>query len=84
MGTHHESGYSADVEGFFVYAGKRIRLAKTNGCAFVLAEPCELPPDSEGDLLVIVDGKSSSRRVVLPEGVQIGQTLVEYHMAVPF
>jgi hypothetical protein len=78
MGTHYEYGYSADVEGFFVTAGERIRLAKTNGCTFVLAELCELPPGAEGDLLVIVDGKADSRRVMLPEGVAQGQTLVKY------
>lgn len=84
MGTYHEYGYSADVEGFFVIRGERVRLAKTNGRTFVLAEPCELPPGAEGDLLTIVDGESNSRRVVLPEGVCQGQTVVKYLVAAPF
>ncbi|HUY91539.1 MAG TPA: hypothetical protein VMV10_22555 [Pirellulales bacterium] len=84
MGIHHEYGYSADVEGFFVIRGNRVRLAKTNGRTFVLAEPCELPPGSEGDLLTIVDGKANSRRVLIPEGVCQGQTIVKYVVAAPF
>jgi hypothetical protein len=84
MGIHHEDGYSADVEGFFVVDQVRIRLAKTNGCTFVLAEHCVFPPRTEGDLLVIVDGKSSSRRVEVIDGILPGQTIVRYQTAVPF
>lgn len=85
MGTHHEDGYSADVEGFLVVGGNtRIRLAKTNGCTVVLAEPCELAPRTEADLLVIVDGRANSRRVILPNGVVQGQTMVPYLVAAPF
>jgi hypothetical protein len=84
MGTYHEYGYSAEVEGFFVIRGSRVRLAKTNGCTFVLAESCELPPGAEGELLTVVDGKANSRRVVLPDGVLSGQTLVKYLVAAPF
>jgi hypothetical protein len=84
MGIHHEHGYSAEVEGFFVVGSTRIRLAKTNGCTFVVAEPCELSPGTEGDLLVIVDGSKSSRRVVIDGGVALGQRLVGYRVAAPF
>ncbi|MBX3415566.1 MAG: hypothetical protein KF708_22975, partial [Pirellulales bacterium] len=76
-------GYSADVEGYFVVNKRRIPLAKSNGCTFVLAEQCELPPGTEGELLVIVDGKASSRRVEI-EGVALGQTVVQYKVTVPF
>ncbi|HZZ27009.1 MAG TPA: hypothetical protein VFE46_03300 [Pirellulales bacterium] len=85
MGIYHKDGYSAEVEGFFVVTKElRFRLAKSNGCTFVLAESCELPPGTEGDLLVIVDGKKDSRRVVLRKGVSIGQTTVEYEVVAPF
>jgi hypothetical protein len=84
MGIHHADGYSAEVEGFFVVDRLRIRLAKTNSSTFVLAEHCALPPGTEGDLLVIVDGKSSSRRVEVTDGIVPGQTVVRYRAAVPF
>jgi hypothetical protein len=84
MGIHHKDGYSASVEGFFVTDEQRIRLAKTNECEIYLAESCQLPAGTEGDLLVIIDGNESSRRVRLPAGVASGQTLVEYEVAAPF
>lgn len=84
MGTFHKDGYSADVAAFFVVSGDRIPLAKTNDRTFVLAEDRELPPGAEGDLLTIVDGKAGSRRVILPDGVCSGQTLVKYKVAAPF
>jgi hypothetical protein len=84
MGIHHEDGYSASVEGFFVIEQQRIRLAKTNGCTFVVAQPCQVPAGTEGEMLVIVDGNEHSRRVRLPDGIIAGQTLVKYEVSVPF
>jgi len=85
MGLRRENGgYSATDEGFFVYSGERIRLAKTNGSTFVLAEPCEIAPGTTGDLLIIVDGKRDSKRVMLPKGVASGQSVAEYAVIAPF
>ena len=84
MGIQHEHGYSADVEGFLVIRGERVRLAKSNDRAFVLAETCELPPGTVGELLVIVDGESDSRLITLPGGVCKDQTIVGYQVAAPF
>ena len=84
MGIHHKDGYSASVEGFFVFHEQRIRLAKTNGCTFVIAQKCVAPPNTEGKLLVIVDGKEHCRHVCLPEGIVPGQTVVKYEEAIPF
>jgi hypothetical protein len=84
MGVHHEDGYSASVEGYFVVGGRRIRLAKTNGCTFVLAEPCELAPGTAGELVVIVDGEKNVRSVCVADGVIAGQTVVEYDVMAPF
>ncbi len=84
MGVHHYDGYSANVSGFFVVERDRIRLAKTNGSTFVLAESRELSAGAEGDLLVIVDGVSTSRRVQVLEDVKRGQATVKYSVAAPF
>jgi len=84
MGVHHEDGYSASVEGYFDLGTKRIRLAKTNGCTFVLAELCELAPGTTGQLVVIVDGEKNSRLVSIAEGVMPGQTIVGYEVVAPF
>lgn len=84
MEIRHEHGYSADVESFFVTDGNRFRLAKSNDATLVLAEPCELPPGIEGELLIIVDGRANSQRIVLPEGVGQGQTSICYSVVAPF
>jgi hypothetical protein len=84
MGVHHEDGYSASVEGYFVTSNRRIRLAKTNGSKFVLAEPCELAPGTTGELVVIVDGEENVRSVSVVDGVVPGQTHVDYEVTAPF
>lgn len=84
MGVHHEDGYSASVEGYFVIGERRIRLAKTNGNTFVLAEPCELAPGTVGDLVVIVDGEENVRSVAVVDGIIAGQTVVSYEVMAPF
>ncbi len=84
MGRYHADGYSADVEGYLVVDGQRIVLGKTNSRQLFLAEPCELPPGTEGELLIIIDGNASSRLVTLPSGVVQGQIAVEYTVAAPF
>ena len=85
MGIRRENGgYSSTVEGYFVHSGAWIRLAKTNGCTLVLAEPYELAPGTTGDLLVIVDGKRDSKRVMLTKGVAHGQLVAEYEVIAPF
>jgi len=86
MGTHHsDGGYSASVEAFVVVDERPIRLAKTNGVTFSLAEPSDLslPGEIQAELIVIVDGARKSRRITLREGLSIGQTTVPYD-DVPF
>lgn len=72
------------MAGFFVTSKIKVRLAKTNGSTFTVAESCEFSPGEEGALLTIVDGIKDSRRVVLPDGVCLGQTIVKYEVAAPF
>ncbi|MEX2115214.1 MAG: hypothetical protein WD845_18620 [Pirellulales bacterium] len=84
MGRHHEDGYSASVEGFLVVRGHRFRLAKTNDRSLTLAVSCELPPGSEGELIVTIDGHRMSRLVTIPSGVALGQSTVNYTVAAPF
>jgi hypothetical protein len=84
MGVHHEDGYSASVEGHFVVGEQRLRLAKTNGRSFVLAEPCALAPATQGELVVIIDGEANCRSVELPDGATEDQKVVPYKVLVPF
>ena len=84
MGVKRENGYSASVEGFLVVGSSQFRLAKTNGDSFVVAEPCELSPQTAAELMIIVDGTTDSTRITLPDGIARGQRLVRYEEALPF
>jgi hypothetical protein len=84
MGRYHEAGCSATVEGFLVVQDRRFRLAKTNGRTFTLAEACKLPPGTEGELLIVVDGNPHSRLVALPDGVECEREDTRYQVKAPF
>lgn len=55
--------YSATVQGCFVVGDQSYRIAKSNGCTFTLAEPCELAPGTVGELRVTIDGRRHTRWV---------------------
>ncbi len=84
MGIQRENGYSATVEAFLVVGDHHIRLAKTGPDEITFVEPCELPPGTEGELVIIVDGHRDSRAIVLDEGAIRGRQEVRYSVAVPF
>ncbi len=78
------TGIRPRFEGFFIVEGERIRLAKTNGTTFVLAEPRAIAPGTTGELLIIVDGQKDSKQVVIPDGVLPGMTSARYSLEAPF
>jgi len=84
MGIQRDNGYSASVEAFLVIGEQHFSVAKTGRDAVVLAEPCALPPGTEGELVMIVDGHRESRAVVLDDGAINGRREVRYSLAVPF
>ncbi len=84
MGRYHADGYSASVEGFLVIGDRQIRVAKTNEAFITLAERCELPAGTEGELIVTVDGDSFSQTIRLPSGITVGQSTTAYTVAAPF
>lgn len=85
MGIVRENGYSASIEGYLIVAGRRFRLAKTNGVELVLADAsCQCAPGTEAELLIIVDGDNDTTRITLPTGITLGQGRVRYEEFVPF
>jgi hypothetical protein len=84
MGFHRKDGYSASVEAYLVVQGVRYDVAKTSADEVVLAEPCELAPGCEAELVVIVDGHRNARAIVLDDGVSLGTHAARYSAAVPF
>ena len=84
MGTFHNDGYSASIEAFLIIDGQQFKIAKTSRDTLTFAQPCELPPGSEGTLSITVDGCQSTRLVVLDDGVFNGDQLARYSTAAPF
>jgi hypothetical protein len=84
MGIHREGGYSASIEAYLRVGEQRISVAKTGHDEVVVAEPCELPPGCEAELVVIVDGTKYSRTIVLDGGIARGESSARYSEAVPF
>lgn len=84
MGTFHNDGYSASIEAFLIIDGQKFKIAKTSRDTLTFAQPCELPPGSEGTLSITVDGCQSTRLVVLDDGVINGDQLARYSTAAPF
>jgi hypothetical protein len=83
MGIQRENGYSASVEAFLVLGEQHISVAKTGRDTVTLVEPCDLPPGTEGELVMIVDGHRESRAVVLDDGANRERREVRYSVAVP-
>ncbi|MEX2308178.1 MAG: hypothetical protein WD738_11325 [Pirellulales bacterium] len=84
MGIHREDGYSAAVAAYLDVGSRRVDIAKMNRDYLTLAESCELAPNTEAHLHVIVDGKKTSETILLDDGVAAGQREVRYSVLAPF
>ena len=84
MAIKRQKGYSAAVAAYLRIGSSKIRVAKINREKLTLAEPCECEPGTEVELVVIVDRRSSSRTVLLVDGVALGQREARYSVTVPF
>ncbi|BBO30835.1 hypothetical protein [Lacipirellula parvula] len=84
MGIQRDNGYSATVQAFLAVGESMIRLAKTGRTTLTFAEACELPPGTEGELVVCVDGHRDTRGVVLLDGLTLGQRVAAYAVTAPF
>jgi hypothetical protein len=49
-----------------------------------LADACELAPETEAQLNIIIDEKKSTRMILLNDGVAVGQREVRYSVLAPF
>jgi hypothetical protein len=84
MGIQHSDGYSASVEAHLVVGGQQFSVSKVGRDSFTLAESCDLPLGTEGELVIIIDGHRNSRMVVLDEGATRKGHKVRYSVAAPF
>jgi hypothetical protein len=84
MGIRRETGYSASVAAYLSVGGQRVQIAKLNRDYLTLADSCELAPETEAQLNVIIDEKKSTQMILLNDGVAPGQREVRYSVLAPF
>jgi hypothetical protein len=84
MGVRQENVYSASVAAYLSVSGQRVDVAKINRDYLTLAEACELAPETEAQLNVVIDEKKSTRMILLSHGVAAGQREVRYSVLAPF
>ena len=84
MGIRRKNGYSASVAAYLTVAGQRVQIAKMNRDYLTLADACELAPETEAQLNIIIDEKKSSQMILLNDGVTSGQREVRYSVLAPF
>jgi hypothetical protein len=84
MGVQRESGYSASVAAYLIVGNQRLHVAKLNRDYLTLADACELAPETEAQLTVVIDEKKSTRMILLNDGVAAGQRQARYSTVAPF
>jgi hypothetical protein len=84
MGIQRENGYSASVAAYLIVGNQRVQVAKLNRDYLTLADTCELAPETEAQLNIIIDEKKSTRMILLNDGVAAGQRVVRYSVLAPF
>jgi len=79
MGIHwNDGGYSTDVELYLRVANRNLRIAKIGPDSFVLREECELPPGTEGTIVIKVDGDERKIHAFLQNGTVRGAERVQF------
>jgi hypothetical protein len=74
----NDGGYSSDVAGCLRVGERSFRIAQTGPNSFILRDPCELPPGTEGTIVISVDGDEREIHAFLQNGVAIGCSEVQY------
>jgi hypothetical protein len=84
MGIRRENGHSASVAAYLTVGEQRVQVAKINREYLTLAEACELAPETEAQLNIIIDGKKSTEMILLSGGVVAEHRQVRYSVLAPF
>ena len=84
MATHQQNGHSAVVAAYLNVGGQRVDIAKMNRDYLTLAEACELAPETEAQLNIIIDEIKSTQMIMLVDGVESRQSQVRYSVLAPF
>lgn len=79
MGQHwNDGGYSSDVRIHLEIADKVLRIAQIGPKSFILRDHCEIPPGTEGTIVIKVDDRERKVHAFLQNGVTNGMREVQY------
>lgn len=70
--------YSATVDLRLRVNGRILDVGQVGHKFLILAEASEVPPGTEAELVITVDGKESVRRVVLQEGIASHSNVIRF------
>ena len=73
-----DGGYSSEVSIRLEVADKTMRIAQIGPNSFILRDHCELPPGTEGTIVIKVDDRERKVHAFLQNGVISGVDEVEY------
>jgi hypothetical protein len=68
MGNAWQDGYSAHVDLYLLIDGEQIGVSQVGPGWFILQDDRHLPPGSEGELVVAIDGSEKRQHVFLHHG----------------
>jgi hypothetical protein len=78
MGIQWKDGYSAQVEIYLVVGDQKLDVAQVGPGWFILQEPNALPPETEAELVITVDGRETRRHVFIHDGALVDAKEVAY------
>jgi hypothetical protein len=78
MGTFWKDGYSAHVDIYLLVAGQQLPVAQVGPRELILQQPHELPPDSIGELVIDVDGRSVLYPIAIRKGARADSAIIQF------
>lgn len=72
------NSYSAKVEAFLEVADKRLRIGRIRDGVMMLRDTIDVPPATQGRVVMSVDGIEDTTSVVLINGITVQSATVEY------
>jgi len=78
MGIRWKDGYSAQVEIYLLVGEDKLPVAQVGPGWFILQEPCAIVPETEAELVIVVDGEETHRHVFIHEGSIVENKEVSY------
>jgi hypothetical protein len=78
MGTRWNDGYSAHVDMYLLIDGEQVGVAQVGPGWFILETDRAIPPETDAELVIAVDGRETRRHIFLPAGAIRQGTEVAY------